>query len=333
MFDRNRLTIRPLSERKSKTSFFSHPRLADCRSPSGEIWSPLLVCDEAVDNLDSAEEKFVDRIVIDIKKKKKVILGFGAHFIKNKCHPYLKRMMDKGYVTHVVTNGASTIHDFEFVYDGKTEEDVRENLANGTFGLWDTGHYINAALRFYGHEGYGYGLGKYLETNHSDKPYGISFVWQCYNRDIPLSICTSIGHDIIYEHPRCDGAKIGEASYIDFLKLAETLEGLTDAVVLCVGSAVTVPMVMEKAFAMAKNVAPLTGRNVCCYVIDLFDEVDDWKNRGDTEPGKSDVSYFIRPLKTFNRMFPDRCKYKRMDNRKLMFHLWDKLEETEKKNE
>ena len=67
MFDRNRLTIRPLSERKSKTSFFSHPRLADCTSPSGEIWSPLLVCDEAVDNLDSAEEEFVDSIIIDIK--------------------------------------------------------------------------------------------------------------------------------------------------------------------------------------------------------------------------------------------------------------------------
>jgi hypothetical protein len=283
-----------------------------------------------VDNLDPAEEEFVDSIVSDIKKKKKVILGFGAHFIKNKCHPYLKRMMDKDYITHVVTNGASTIHDFEFVYDGKTEEDVRENLANGTFGLWDTGRYINEAINMYTPMGYGNALGKYLQHLLPEKPYGISFVWQCYNRDISLSICTSIGHDIIYEHPSCDGAKIGEASYIDFLKLAETLEGLTDAVVLCVGSAVTVPMVMEKAFAMAKNVAPDTGRNVCCYVIDLFDEVVDWEN---TEPGKSDVSYFIRPLKTFNRMFPDRCKYKKMDNRKLMFHLWDRLEETEKKNE
>ena len=330
MFDRTRLTIRPMSERKSKTSFFSHPRPADAHRFGLDIWSPLLVCDKPVDNLDSAEEEFVDSIVFDIKKKKKVILGFGAHFIKNKCHPYLKRMMDKDYITHVVTNGASTIHDFEFVYDGKTEEDVRENLANGTFGLWETGHYINEAINVYTHMGYGNALGKYLEESLPEKPYGISFVWQCYNRDIPLSICTSIGHDIIYEHPRCDGAKIGEASYIDFLKLAETLEGLTDAVVLCVGSAVTVPMVMEKAFAMAKNVAPDTGNNVCCYVIDLFDEVADWENSGTTEPGQSDVSYFIRPLKTFNRMFPNRCRYKKMDNRKLMHHLWDKLKDISK---
>ena len=141
-------------------------------------------------------------------------------------------------------------------------------------------------------------------------------------RDIPLSICTSIGHDIIYEHPECDGAKIGEASYIDFLKLADTLEGLTDAVVLCVGSAITVPMVMEKAFAMAKNVAPKTATNVSCYVIDLFDEDSSWENN---EPAQDNISYFIRPLKTFNRMFPGCCKYKKMDNRKFMFYLWERL--------
>ena len=144
-------------------------------------------------------------------------------------------------------------------------------------------------------------------------------------RDIPLSICTSIGHDIIYEHPECDGAKIGEASYIDFLKLADTLEGLTDAVVSCVGSAITVPMVMEKAIAMAKNVAPITGTNVSCYVIDLFDEDNSWGNNRNDEPAQGSVSYFIRPLKTFNRMFPRRCKYKKMDNRKLMFYLWERL--------
>ena len=73
-----------------------------------------------------------------------------------------------------------------------------------------------------------------------------------------MSICTSIGHDIIYEHPKCDGAKIGEASYIDFLNLAETLEGIKDAVFICVGSSVTVPMVIEKAYAMAKNVSKET---------------------------------------------------------------------------
>ena len=257
-------------------------------------------------------------------------MGFGAHFIKNKCQQYLwellrtrSQLTSTSYITHIVTNGASTIHDFEFAYYGETEEDVRENLANGTFGLWETGEHINKAINKYVSLGYGAAIGKYLEEDVSNVQRWpakyVSLAWQCLKRDIPLSICTSIGHDIIYEHPECNGAKIGEASYIDFLKLADTLEGLTDAVVLCIGSAITVPMVMEKAFAMAKNVAPeLALMLVAMSSIYLMKVMT-----GElTEPAQDNVSYFIRPLKTFNRMFPGRCKYKKMDNRKLMYYLW-----------
>ena len=167
--------------------------------------------------------------------------------------------------------------------------------------------------------GYGWALGKYI-AEERDKdviwPAACSSVsWHCWTREIPLSICTSIGHDIIYEHPDCDGAKIGEASYIDFLNLAETLEGIQDAVFICVGSAITFPMVMEKAFAMAKNVSGDTGNNCSCYIVDLLDDTGAWNGR---EPDTNDSSYFIRPMKTFNRMFPDKCMYKQMDNRKLM---------------
>jgi len=76
----------------------------------------------------------------------------------------------------------------------------------------------------------------------------------------------------------------------------------------------------KKAFAMAVHVAPHTGTNVSCYIVDLFDENSDWENNGN-EPQQSDPSYYIRSLKTFNRMFPGRCKYKKMDNRKLMREL------------
>ena len=43
------------------------------------------------------------------------------------------------------------------------------------------------------------------------------------------------------------------------------------------------------------------------------------------EPAHDNANYFIRPLKTFNRMFPSCCKYNKMDNRKLMFYLWERL--------
>jgi hypothetical protein len=297
MFDRSRLTIQPVTERK--TTYYPVRRF---REPVSED-----------------EQNFIDILKADIEEKKKVIIGFGAHFIKNKCQHHLIKMFEKGYINHVVTNGASTIHDFEFAKFGQTEEDVRQGLAEGTFGLWDTGEFINKAINDYTPLGYGWALGKYIaEERDKDVIWPAacsSLSWHCWTRKIPLSICTSIGHDIIYEHPDCDGAKIGEASYIDFLNLAETLEGIQDAVFICVGSAITFPMVMEKAFAMAKNVSGDTGNNCSCYIVDLLDDTGAWNGR---EPDTNDSSYFIRPMKTFNRMFPDKCMYKQMDNRKLM---------------
>ena len=297
MFDRSRLTIQPVTERK--TTYYPVRRFRESVSED--------------------EQNFIDILKADIEDKQKVIIGFGAHFIKNKCQHHLIKLFEKGYIAHVVTNGASTIHDFEFAKFGQTEEDVRQGLAQGTFGLWDTGEFINKAINDYTSLGYGWALGKYI-AEERDKdviwPAACSSVsWHCWTREIPLSICTSIGHDIVYEHPDCDGAKIGEASYIDFLNLAETLEGIQDAVFICVGSAITFPMVMEKAFAMAKNVSGDTGNNCSCYIVDLLDDTGAWNGR---EPDTNDSSYFIRPMKTFNRMFPDKCMYKQMDNRKLM---------------
>ena len=306
MFDRNRLTIKKLEERKSKTPYFPTIRV-----PSIEH---------------RRQTVFINNLADDILKKKKVVFGFGAHFIKNKCHPYLIDLMKYDYITHIVTNGASTIHDFEFGYHGWTEEDVKENLANGTFGLWETGEHINKAINLYGYLGYGKAIGQYIDIERDRNSVWtggcISLAWHCYKKEIPLSICTSIGHDIIYEHPECDGARIGQASYIDFLNLAETLEGIQDAVFICVGSAITFPMVMEKAFAMAKNVDPTTGTNCSCYIVDLFDVSSEWK---DGEPDKSNAAYYNRPMKTFSRMVND-CHYMQLDNRQLMYNLRDRLE-------
>ncbi len=306
MFDRNRLTIKKLEERKSKTPYFPTIRV-----PPIEHRRQMV---------------FVNNLADDILKKKKVVFGFGAHFIKNKCHPYLIDLMKYDYITHIVTNGASTIHDFEFGYHGWTEEDVKENLANGTFGLWETGEHINKAINLYGYLGYGKAIGQYIDIERDRNSVWtggcISLAWHCYKKEIPLSICTSIGHDIIYEHPECDGARIGQASYIDFLNLAETLEGIQDAVFICVGSAITFPMVMEKAFAMAKNVDPTTGTNCSCYIVDLFDVSSEWK---DGEPDKSNAAYYNRPMKTFSRMVND-CHYMQLDNRQLMDNLRDRLE-------
>ena len=86
------------------------------------------------------------------------MLAFGAHTIKNGMSPTLIALMEEGWVTHLSTNGAGIIHDWEFAFQGKSSEDVKENVEHGQFGIWDeTGFYINLALIVGAYEGLGYG--------------------------------------------------------------------------------------------------------------------------------------------------------------------------------
>ena len=90
--------------------------------------------------------------------------------------PTLIALMEEGWVTHLSTNGAGIIHDWEFAYQGKSSEDVRENVEHGQFGIWDeTGYYINLALIVGAYEGLGYGesVGKMISEEGLQIP-GIS---------------------------------------------------------------------------------------------------------------------------------------------------------------
>ena len=94
-----------------------------------------------------------------------VILIYGAHLVKNGLMAVVNRSLDLGFVTHLATNGAGTIHDWEFSYLGRTEESVRDNVATGSFGTWDeTGRFINLAVLAGGlrPEGYGGSLGRFI---------------------------------------------------------------------------------------------------------------------------------------------------------------------------
>jgi hypothetical protein len=102
--------------------------------------------------------KTAGRIRLAREKKRSVMLAFGAHTIKNAMAPTLIALMNDGWVTHLATNGAGIIHDWEFSYQGKSSENVRENVDRGQFGIWnDTGFYINLALIVGAYEGLGYG--------------------------------------------------------------------------------------------------------------------------------------------------------------------------------
>jgi hypothetical protein len=94
-----------------------------------------------------------------------VILLYGAHLVKNGLLEVANALIAGGWVTHMATNGAGTIHDWELAFQGRTEESVRENVATGTFGTWDeTGRNIHLALLAGAMRGEGYGrsLGRFI---------------------------------------------------------------------------------------------------------------------------------------------------------------------------
>lgn len=94
-----------------------------------------------------------------------VILLYGAHLVKNGLMAIVVRLLEHGWITHLATNGAGTIHDWELAFLGRTEESVRENVATGTFGTWDeTGRNIHLALLagVLRNEGYGRSLGRFI---------------------------------------------------------------------------------------------------------------------------------------------------------------------------
>lgn len=144
-FDRHQVLMKPLSSRYNKTAIEKDHVPVD-RKPSDELLSSESV-QTAVARIRSAREK-----------GRSVMMAFGAHTIKNGMGPTLIELIENGWITHLATNGAGVIHDWEFSFQGKSSEDVEVNVSRGEFGNWqETGFYINLALNIGAYEGKGYG--------------------------------------------------------------------------------------------------------------------------------------------------------------------------------
>ena len=55
-----------------------------------------------------------------------VMLIYGAHLLRNGAAAILERMMDGGWLTHLATNGAGTIHDWEYAWLGALDRERRD---------------------------------------------------------------------------------------------------------------------------------------------------------------------------------------------------------------
>lgn len=94
-----------------------------------------------------------------------IMLIYGAHLLRNGAALILERMMARGWLTHLATNGAGTIHDWEYAWFGASTESVEMNVASGTFGTWhETSTNIHLAIMAGALDGLGYGraLGRFI---------------------------------------------------------------------------------------------------------------------------------------------------------------------------
>lgn len=241
----------------------------------------------------------VERILEARKKGASVMMMMGAHVIRSGMSLYLIKLMERGLITHFALNGAGAIHDFEFAKIGATTESVAKYIREGQFGLWEEDGMLNKAVSEGVKLGLGFGesVGKMIEEEKfPNRKYSLFAAG--YRNHIPVTAHVSIGCDIVHEHPNCDGAAIGAASYTDFLIYAKTIQNLENGVFLNFGSAVTGPEVYLKALSMARNVAHQRNQRITNFTTAVFDLLPLEDANISEEPKKMDARYYFRPWKT-----------------------------------
>ncbi|MEA3399654.1 MAG: hypothetical protein U9R79_00280 [Armatimonadota bacterium] len=281
-FDRSRLRLKSLSEREHRYDLSLFQDLDDAPE---EVEDPELAT-------------LAERIVAARERGSQVIFAIGAHVIRRGVARFLSDLMERGVITHIAGNGAVAIHDFEFALIGATCESVAQYISTGQFGLWEETGRLNDIARVAAEEGIGYGEAIGREVATGDYPHAdISLLAGAYRLGVPATVHVSIGQDIHHEHPNCDGAALGAASYTDFLILARSVEGLEGGAYLTFGTQVMGPEVYLKALAMARNVAVQEARHIADFTTAVFD-LKELPDNYHEQPAQGDPNYYFRPWKT-----------------------------------
>jgi hypothetical protein len=289
IFDRSRLKIQPLASRHHDLTLDRWLTLDD---PSPSFDHPDLAA-------------VADRIRKSSTSKTARILMMGAHVLRAGVNRHLIDLLERGFITHIAVNGAAAIHDYELARIGATTESVERYIQTGEFGLWRETGELNDWIAEAARENLGLGenIGRRIqESRESDFPHrDLSVFAAAWRLSIPVTVHVGIGYDILHEHPNCDGAATGAASYRDFLIFARAVENLEGGVLLNFGSAVMAPEVYLKALAMCRNVSRNVTRNappspIKHFTTAVFDlvPIQDFRR----ELPKSDPGYFFRPHKT-----------------------------------
>ena len=281
-FDRSRLIIKPLAERRHDLDLSALLALDDQVAIFDHPAIPILG-----QRLAAAKERGAARIAL-----------MGAHVLRAGVSRHLIDLMERGFLSHLAMNGAGPIHDWELALIGATTESVARYIQTGEFGLWQETGRINDAIGQGAQEGLGLGEAIGRAILDGDFPHkDVSVLAAAVRLGVPVTVHVGVGYDIIHEHPNCDGAALGQTSYQDFLIFTQSVTNLEGGVLLSLGSAVMGPEVYLKALSMARNVAHQEGRTIRQFTTGVFDliEIEDDYHK---QAPKSDPRYYYRPWKT-----------------------------------
>lgn len=184
-----------------------------------------------------------------------ILWGFGAHVIKVGLAPIVVDLLERGFVSGILMNGAGCVHDLELAMMGATSEDVGPALDDGSFGMArETAERLNAAIGSGAADGIGMGAAIGREILHGRYPHKARSILATAARlEVPVTVHVAIGTDIHHMHPSADGAALGATSYRDFETLTGLVATLEGGVYFNIGSAVILPEVFLKAIALARN--------------------------------------------------------------------------------
>ena len=154
--DDSQIVTKPLSERES---------FIDIRQAGKD---PLMPLGEVSDLVSAQLDRLAEKIKSARSAGATVSICYGAHLIKNGGGTYVNWLVENDWVTHVATQGAGIIHDWEFAFGGVSSESVEANAPVGEFGSWaETGRAINTAAVWGAAHGMGLGeaIGKLIEED------------------------------------------------------------------------------------------------------------------------------------------------------------------------
>src|SRR4051794_5743087 len=199
-FDRSRLKLQSLAQRVHDLDLSTLLSLDTPLPPFEHAAIPVLG-----QRLVAAREAGSARLVL-----------MGAHVLRAGVSRYLIDLMERGLINHLAMNGAGPIHDWELALIGATTESVARYIQTGEFGLWRETGQMNDVIAAGAARGWGLGesLGRAIldrKLPHSD----ISVLAAAVRLGVPVTAHVGIGYDILHEHPNCDGAAVGAASYRD----------------------------------------------------------------------------------------------------------------------